>query len=254
MQGFVAQEGLIAAQLAGKGFTGADNFLEGDLGFFKLFARGEYDPEAVAGELGERFEYRKTMFKMYPCCGSAISSVEAVLELLAEHDDITSENARQVKVKLTPYSAHIVDSPLRIGKNPRVDGQYNVRYCVANALLRRGCKLEHFEADAVAAPEIAELVKKIEIVPDHALDERDETAVDLEIITNDGKSYQKSIDYAGGFPERPLTEEQRFERFMSYISYGKRPLEAGTVDKIIATVDSLETLDDVRALIPVLLW
>ena len=63
IQGFVAQGGIISAQLAQKGFTGPKNFLEGIYGYFHLYAKDKYDPSSVAGELGKRFEFTKTMFK-----------------------------------------------------------------------------------------------------------------------------------------------------------------------------------------------
>ena len=253
-QGFISQEGLMAAQLAKKGFTGAINFLEGELGFFPLFANNNYDPEVVGGDLGKRFEFHKTMFRKYPCCASNISSTEAALSLVTEHNDITPDNIDRVKVIMTPHSAHIVDSPLVMGKYPRVNAQFNVRYCVANALLRKSSRLDLFEEAAVRDPEIMKLVDSIDIVPDPALDLRDETAVDMEIITRQGKTYKKSIDFAGGFPENPLTADEHMERALSYFHYVKKPLGENNIERIISAVKNIEDLADIRDLIPLLLW
>ena len=55
----------MSAQLAQRGITGPINFLEGIYGYFHLFAGDKYDSEAVAGDLGQRFELSKTFFKKY---------------------------------------------------------------------------------------------------------------------------------------------------------------------------------------------
>ncbi|MFH1491691.1 MAG: MmgE/PrpD family protein, partial [Pseudomonadota bacterium] len=73
IQGFVAQGGVLSAQLADRGFTGPRHFLEGIYGYFHLYAGDKVDVSLVAGELGKRYEFLKTMFKKYPSCGSTIS-------------------------------------------------------------------------------------------------------------------------------------------------------------------------------------
>jgi 2-methylcitrate dehydratase PrpD len=249
-QGFVAQEGLMAARLAQNGLTGPANFLQGGLGYFHLFSQDDYDPDQVAGDLGKRFDFKKTNFRRYPCCGSANPGIEATLNLLEEHPDITPENIRRVKVKMTPYSASIVDAPFVLGTNPRINAQYNERYTVANVLLRKACKIEHFEESFARDPRIMELCERIDIVGDPSMEKRHELSVDIEVITNEGKTYQKGLDG----PPQPLTSDERMARFMSYISYGPKPLTIKNIEKIISLVKDLENLKDVRSLIPLLVW
>lgn len=253
IQGFVAQGGIISAQLAEKGFTGPKDFLEGIYGYFHLYAKDKYDTFAVAGELGERFEFSKTMFKKYPSCGSTISSTEAILDLVKEND-ITPDNITQINIKVTPYSYKLVGGPFKIGDNPRVDAQFNIHYCVANALLRKSSKLEHFEEPLIKDPRIMDIVKKINIEADPILDERDETAVEMQVLTKNGDVYNKRIDIAAGFPERPLTTEESMERFWNCIDYAKRPLPQENAEKLASLVGRLEEVQDIRSLIPLLLW
>ena len=249
-QGFISQEGLMAARLAQNGLTGPTNFLQGGLGFFHLFSGDEYDPDQVAGNLGKRFEFMKTAFRRFPCCGSANPGIEATLNLLAEHPDITPDNIKRVKVKMTPYSASIVDAPFVLGANPRINAQYNERYCVASVLLRRSCKIEHFEESFARDPQIMEMCDKIDIVGDPTMGKRHELSVDIEVITNKEKTYKKGIDG----PPKPLTTEERMERFMNYIHYGTKPLPEKTIDKIVSLVQNLENVEDVRSLIPLMVW
>jgi len=252
IQGFVAQGGILSAQLAQKGFTGPKEFLTGIYGYFHLYAKDKYDAFAVTGELGKRFEFTKTMFKKYPSCGGTISSTEAILDLAREHD-ITPDNVDRINVKVTPYAHKLVGGLFRVGDNPRVNAQFSIRYCVANALLRKSSRLEHFEEPLIRDPAIMDIVQKVHTEADPALDKRDETAVEMEVLTKSGDTYSKRIDFAAGFAERPLTSEEIMERFQSCISFSGAILPLDSIDKLLSTVNELEKLKDVRDLISVLL-
>jgi 2-methylcitrate dehydratase PrpD len=252
IQGFVAQGGILSAQLAQRGFTGPKNFLEGIYGYFHLYAKDKYDPSAVAGELGKRFEFSKTMFKKYPSCGGTISSTEAVLELAREHG-IRPDDIDRINVRVTPYAHKLVGGAFRIGDNPRVNAQFNIRYCVANALLRKSSRLEHFEEPLIRDPAIMDIVQKVHTEADPALDKRDETAVEMEVRTKSGATYHKRIDFAVGFAERPLRAEEIVERFHNCISFSKGLLPPDNIERLRSLLNELEKANDVRDLIPLLL-
>ena len=253
IQGFVAQGGILSAQLAEKGFTGPKNFLEGIYGYFHLYAKDKYNAFAVTGELGKRFEFSKTMFKKYPSCGDTISSTEAMLDLVRDND-ITPDNVAQITIKVTPYAYKLVGGPFTIGQNPRVNAQFSIRYCVANALLRKSSRLEHFEEFLINDRKIMNIVEKIRIEPDHTLDERDETAVEMQVKAKSGDLYNKRIDVAAGFPERPLGTEEIMERFWNCTGYAKKPLPQEKVEKLASLIGKLEEVEDIRSLIPLASW
>jgi 2-methylcitrate dehydratase PrpD len=252
IQGFVAQGGIISAQLAKRGFTGPKNFLEGVYGYFHLYAKDKYDPQAVVGELGDRFEFQKTIFKKYPSCVDTYASTEAMLELVRERN-IVPDDIIQIDIQVTPYVYKLTGSPFTIRDNPRVDAQFNIRYCVANALLRRSSKLEHFESPFVRDPKIMEITKKIQITPDPALDKRGETALEMQVLNKDGTRYEKSLDFPSGLPENPLTRAENMERFRSCISFSGDLLPQKNLEQMVSLVSELERVKDVRALIPLLL-
>jgi 2-methylcitrate dehydratase PrpD len=159
----------------------------------------------------------------------------------------------RIHIKVTPYSYKLVGGPFKIGKNPRVDAQFNIHYCVANALLRKCSRFEHFEESQVRDPKIMDIVGRIHIEADPKLDERDETAVEMEVQTRDGHVFKKRIDIAAGFHQRPLTSEEILERFRNCIEYAKKPLPRENVEKLVSSIRDLEKVKDVRSLIPLLL-
>ena len=66
--GNAARGGVFSALAAQRGITGPHNALEGEMGLFRVYHRGNYDPKPLTDELGERFEVANLSFKPYPCC------------------------------------------------------------------------------------------------------------------------------------------------------------------------------------------
>jgi 2-methylcitrate dehydratase PrpD len=253
IQGFVSQGGIICAQLAKRGITGPKNFLEGIYGYFHLYARDKYDPKAVIGELGKRFDSTKVLFKKYPSCAGTAASVEAILDLV-EEKGIVPEEVAKIDIRVTPYIHKLVGHRFEIGDNPRVNAQFNISYCVASALLRKGLKLHHFEDSFIREPKIRELTDKIDVIVDSALEKRGEhhCAMQMDVRARDGVVYHKGVDVPQGFPENPLTNEEHLKRFEDCVSYARKPWVGENKDKIVSLISELEEIKDVRSLIPLL--
>ena len=251
IQGFASQNGIQCAQLAQRGITGPQNFLEGMHGYFHLFAKDRREIEAVSGGFGTRFELSKTVFKKYPSSGSTMASTQAVLELMAEQG-ITAQDVERITVSVTPLTFRLGGHPFAIGDNPTVNAQFNIRYCVASALLRGRSTLEEFEPHSVCDPAVMALVDKIHTQADPAIEARGLLAMSMEVVTRDGRLLQKSVDIPRGLAGNPLSREEHMERFWNCVGYAKRDWPRSRIDSLIATVESLESLADVRDLVPML--
>jgi 2-methylcitrate dehydratase PrpD len=252
IQGLVSQSGIICAQMAQRGITGPKNFLEGVYGYFHLYAKDDYDPQTVLAELGKRFKMTNVLFKKFPSCGGTLASTDAILELMKKNK-LVPEDIAQIVIRVVPATYNLTGHPFKIGENPKVDAQFSIQYCVANALLRKHPELKHFDEPYIRDPKIIELVKKIQVIPDAALKERGHRTAAMLVTTRDGKSYHTIVDTPRGYPENPLTEEEHNERFRSCIRYGSKPLPDGNIEKIVLLVNQLEGVKDVRTLIPLLL-
>jgi hypothetical protein len=75
----------------------------------------------------------------------------------------------------------------------------------------------------------------------------------MRVTTKHGTILHTVVDIARGFPEKPLTEAEHYERFQSCIRYGGKPLLDENIEKIVLLVNQLEAVKDVRILIPLLL-
>ena len=137
IQGFAAQGGIISAQLAKRGINGPKNFIEGVYGYLHLYGRDKYNSAAVTDNLGQDFNFHdKILFKKYPSCACTEGSIDAILCLIDEKG-LTPEEIDRVDIKVSPIAYRLVGHPFEIGDTPTVNAQFNIQYCVANAILRK---------------------------------------------------------------------------------------------------------------------
>ena len=166
---------------------------------------------------------------------------------------VSADNVERVMVKVPPYTYKLVGHPFEMGATPRVNAQFSIGYCVANALLRGCSKLAHFEEEAIRDPQVLELARRVDVVMDPAMELRGHTPVDMTVTMKDGKKYFRQIDIAPGFPGKPLTKQEQEARFHDCIAYAKKPLRKDRVEGIVESVARIDHLSDVRVLIPLLL-
>lgn len=226
IQGFVSEGAVICAQLAQRGITGPQNFIEGIYGYLHLYSKDKFRPQDVLKDLGKKFEIHNTLCKKYPSCGCTLSSTEAAIEIV-RGNEFSPEEVVRVDVRLTPYCHNLVGHQFKIGNTPRVDAQFNVQYCVANAILRRSSKLIHFEESYIKDPKIKDLVQKIYVIPDPALqDPGSERSLssDVTVTTKRGKVYHQFVKAARGMPGNPLSKDEHLGHFQDCMNYAKNPL------------------------------
>jgi len=252
IQGFASQNGIMCAQLAKRGITGPKNFLKGQYGYFHLFSEDHYDPEVLLGEWMERFDLTKLVFKRYPSCWATTSSIDAILEIVREQG-LSIEDVDRIDITMTPYPYKLVGHPFASGDNLKVNAQFNVRYCVASALMRGGLRLEHFDEPAISEPKIMKMIETIDVTADPDLEKQGHNAIIMHVKTMQGIAYEKMVRSPRGGPESPLTREEHIERFNNCFGYAGKPLPQENRQRILSMVSRFEELSNVCDLIPFLL-
>jgi len=250
VQGWVAEAGVQCARLAQRGVTGPVNFLSGHYGYRHLYGRDTLDSEAIGAKLGRAWLLQRMVFKKYPSCGVTQGLTELALALVAE--GLRAENVRSVEVRLPPYAFRLVGKVFDPGSNPRVDAQFSAAYCVANALVRRTSQLQHFAPAQVFDPALRQMIERVSVVADPALNARGHAAVDLDITTNDGLVLERALDVPPGFPGAELDDAQHRARFDDCLAYAPARIATAQVDRLLEAVQGLARLDDVRSLVPLL--
>lgn len=153
--GLAARNAVDAAALAEAGMTGRLDILECPMGIAELFG-----DDSVAG--WERMvlasphviESDGLTPKRHPCCGSTHNTVDAILDLKAEH----RFGAGDVEAVDTLVGIANVRNLAYPDPQDEMQARFSMHYCVALALLQDRLSLADFTPEAVGRPEIRRLL------------------------------------------------------------------------------------------------
>ncbi|HEX6063778.1 MAG TPA: MmgE/PrpD family protein, partial [Longimicrobiales bacterium] len=165
--GKAAHSGVMAAELAARGFTGPAQIYEyEDGGVLKAFSDAS-DPAPLTMDLGTHFHLDTTSIKPYSCCGSTHAYVDAALALRRRLGG-SWDARRRVKIGLSK----VVDVQCGFAYAPgsALNAQMSLRYVVAAALMDGQVLPPQFDDARIADPVLTALAASFELEPDPALD------------------------------------------------------------------------------------
>ena len=249
--GLAAKGGLLAAQLAQRGVTGAHDIFEGENSLFPVYFRGEYDPTPLTEKLGVRFDVTNLSFKPWPACRATHPFIEASLRLMQE------QNIKPEQIAEVTAAPPIFFEPSDVKRRPRtiVDAQFSVPYTMAVALVKGAVKIEDFTEESIRNEQVLALAARIGCreLPDRV--ERYQTYVKdaiVEVKTRDGRTLSQSVGWVYGHPENPMSWESLAAKFRDCAAWSVKPISPQAVEQAIGFLAQLEREPDVRPLIRLL--
>ena len=143
--GWAAMAGLTAATLAGKGFKGAVEAIEGTHGFLRAYAPSPL-PARGTQDLGSVYELMATGVKPYPSCRYGHAGIDAALSIRAEHQ-LQPQEISQVTYGLSKAGMLLVGAPAEKKADPHniVDGQFSAPFVLSVALTTGAMKWDSYE-------------------------------------------------------------------------------------------------------------
>lgn len=247
-QGLSAQAGIFAAALAARGFTGARDPLFGKYGYFALYCKS-YTPEILTRNLGKEF-YADETCKPYPCCRSNHAAIDCVLELLHEND-IEPQDIDEVVVDVPGKALDFaVGQHFRVREVPQIDAAFSLQYNVANALLRKSVKLEHYSEELVRDPGIADMIQRIQLTGKLPADRP--LAACVKVKMKQGKEYVRKVDMPkGNGIYSPMTAVEKREKFFRSAAFsGAVPAEK--VERALSLIQVMEEVENVGSMMKLL--
>jgi 2-methylcitrate dehydratase PrpD len=246
--GKAAFNGVLSADLARAGFTGATRILEGKRGVFRAMSRS-FDESRVTDGLGERWKISENCYKIWSCCGHTHSAVDVAVELRRERgwrDDAALGELRAVHIETYGPGFEIVKE-----MNPVTPFQakFSIAYCVAAGLLYGGATLdafsaEHFADGTLADADVAAMLAKTTVAVADDLTRKYPAAWPTRVTFTfaDGTTITRASDFPVGNPENPVSTAQLEEKFATLVS----PRFGDDVTRrALETVRSLESIDDI---------
>ena len=241
--GRAAANGVLAAELAALGFTGARRILEGRQGFFAATAP-DGNPAAVTDGLGNGWKLPGTSIKPYPSCRHTHSSVDAALELRGQHG-ISAADVERVEIDAYRSVLDLTDNP---APAHLYAAKFSVQYCVARALSDGALRIADFEDQRIAEPAVRDLMRRTAVRLDPKLDARApaELPARIRLTLRDGRRVETTVHSAKGDPEAPLSQAELRAKFLGMVEetvYGAR------AEQLIDTITGLDGRGDVRGLL-----
>jgi 2-methylcitrate dehydratase PrpD len=212
--GRAAQSGIVAALLAQKGFHGPRKILEAEDGGFLTAMSDEIRPAEIECDLGENWRTEAICFKPYSCCGSNHASIDAALELKAEHH-FTAADVRSITVGIS----RVVERQTGFPYTPStvLNAQMSIRHNVAVALLDSAVLIEQFTKQRIADPVLNELISRVNVEVDPEMDAiyPEKYAGIVTIDLRDGRRLRKRVDFSKGMPENRMSPAELNAKFRS---------------------------------------
>ena len=251
--GFAAKGGITAALMAERGITGAKNSLEGEMGVYNLYHRGDYDAVALTAELGKSFEALNVSTKPYPCCGATHPFIDAALALVSEHD-IKAEGIARI-IAFHGEGAQLLCDPLEVKQKPRnpVDAQFSIPWTVAVAVVKRKVSIDDFSQVAIKDKDILTVSQKVIPQLDDSLNRRAVEPGRVEIITKGGGVYSKQVDNPLGSPLNPMSFDDCVTKFFDCAAYSVKHIPDEKLGRVVEMIRQLERVTEVVGIIKLLL-
>lgn len=232
--GMPAHNGVLAVLMAAAGLDGVEDVFTGEPNFLDAWSP-EPDRSELAKDLGTYYEIMRTNIKKY-CVGSpAQAAVQAVEDMLAEHD-VKHTEVESIEIRLPAAAAHVVDS--------RSMPDINVQYLVAGTLVDGSCNftMAHDEERLRHDPVIRKLLDNTTLVADEEMEPVRQAVVTLR--TSRGE-LRRHVPHVRGTADEPMTTEEvekKADEIMIPVIGNERSRQ------LIEAVRNIENIDDVRQL------
>ncbi len=241
-----AENGVVAAELASRGFTGGDDGLDGQWGFFQVFGGGA-DLDRLIPVLGKPYTIVNpgSSFKPYPCGSLSHPTMDAMLKAVTDHD-ITPAQVKSVRVRA---GSNVLD-PLRykIATN-ELEAKFCLPFLMASLILRRRAGVREFTDEFVKSAAVQQMMPRVTNVFDPGIEAQgfDKIRSVVEIDLVDGRTIVEQADerYRGG-PDKPFT---RAELHAKFSDCAQLTMTAPRIARALEQIEGVDGLKDVGALV-----
>jgi 2-methylcitrate dehydratase PrpD len=243
--GHASRSGVVAAKLAGKGFTADPDIIEGRQGYADNFGGAKCNLPAVSKFLGDFYHLASegTRIKPWPCCGGNHQTLTGLLELLGKHT-INPDDVELIE-HIGP-NAPCTGALLRDEVHQGLEGKFCLRYNIAAAVIDGKVDLDTFTDKRADKGDIQAFMARVRLTrnPDvslrrpHIADGNPEAR--LRVKMRDGRVHDMVLA-----PAMHLTGDAVVEKFRANAAC---VFDRERIDRSIRLVQRMEGIGDVNEL------
>jgi len=244
--GKAAQQGIMCAMLAEKGFTGPIDILEGSFGYLKVY-RGtrkveDIEYHKITDDLGKKYYALDISIKPNCNCATTLTICEAIADF---KKDVRFDASKIDKVIIRTNHC-VINAHMNYAPNSVSAAQYSTPFSVALNLLYDVTDPSPFLNEKLNEDKaVLALAQKIKAELDPAVDALfpDHYANKIEVYLNDGTVFKGGyVDYKGS-AENPYSDEQLITKFKNLVA---KVYPEDVAKKLEAHIASTVAFDDVN--------
>ncbi len=243
--GHSAECGIVAADLARRGMTSADDALDGPVGYFGA-AGGGYDSSEIVGRLGAPwvFEDPGVWIKPHPNGALTHPGAAALLRLIREND-VASRDIRSIRVRT---NRRVFNTLIHHDPKDAMQGKFSMEFTLALIAVEGRAGLGEFTDTLLAREDVRNMMKRVDYA---AYDDvvagftNVTTLVGLDLA--DGRSFEERADHAAGSTRAPMSYAEVAEKFCECAAYGRHP--PGRAAAIVAAVAEIDRARDISQVV-----
>jgi 2-methylcitrate dehydratase PrpD len=242
--GNAAFHGVAAAELAARGFTAAEEILDGPRGFFAVYGGDPAPviPPDMFALPGLELDRSGIAFKRFACCGAIHAALDATLELRSRHG-LGAADIRSVSCAINRWAPDIL---IHHSASTPSQGRFCIEYSLAVALVDGDAGVRQYADERIADEQVQELSRRVEVFVDEELKVGYSTfPARVTIETVDGQTHTLQVEVARGNMTTQFTAEELDEKFLSCACL---QLDAVGADQALALARRLPSLEDAGAL------
>ena len=208
---YAARNGVFAALLAAEGMSGPGNAFEGRNGLFENVT-GPFDLAPFPNDGGGYLTPRVQM-KYWPIETNGQPAVWAALEL---RERAEPKSLQQIEVFTSKFTWFEIGSePEKWDPQTRETADHSLPYIFARALVDGPIRVSSFEDEAVRDPALRQIMAKIKVIPDDAIEAMlpEKTFLRAVATTNDGVRHTCEVVNPLGHPDNPMQDRDIEEKF-----------------------------------------
>ena len=198
VHGRAAQNGLLAALLAERGYTSSDRAIEAPRGLLQVLVPGSR-PETVLEKLGESWEILLNTYKPYACGVVCHPAIDGCIGLREAHA-LDGASVASIALRVHPLALKLTG--IREPKTA-LESKWSIYHSAAVAVCDGAAGERQYSDERLRDPEAARLRAAVSAEADPALRE-DEACVGITL--RDGRVLERHVAHATGSADNPLTD------------------------------------------------
>ena len=211
--GRAAEAGLLAADLAMRGFSGPPKILEGEKGFFKATCVDPV-PDRLLAAPDASWQLRLTSIKPWPCCRHTHPTIDAGIEIAAQ---VGNRSVERIEVQTYQAALDVCD---RVSPQSEYEAKFSLQHTAAAAI--RDGKVDFASFDAAARQRLASDAARVSIAATEPYRSRYPEAWGAKVTAylGDGATVTAEREHAFGDPENPLDDAAMRAKARMLLEFG----------------------------------